>query len=174
MTLSCSHPTRARRRSTTAPRRDLLLPPGHPGLVNKTPSPRGTVQSGEPYHHALRLSAGGESAGLQAAVLPSTHAAPLPRAVGPGPLVPPQQAAGHHPRVQPRPAGLQRCAVCQAAVHPAGGSYHTHIPEYIPRYTWKGLVGPMWSIIRWCTRMSDLTLVTSKAMKVRARAHHTA
>ena len=46
-------------------------------------------------------------------------------------------------------------------------SYHTHIPEYIPRYTWKGLVGPMWSIIRWCTRMSDLTLVTSKAMLVR-------
>jgi sulfoquinovosyltransferase len=46
-------------------------------------------------------------------------------------------------------------------------SYHTHIPEYIPRYTWKGLVGPMWSIIRWCTRMSDLTLVTSKAMMVR-------
>ena len=47
-------------------------------------------------------------------------------------------------------------------------SYHTHIPEYIPRYTWKGLVGPMWSIIRWCTRMSDLTLVTSKAMLVRS------
>lgn len=45
-------------------------------------------------------------------------------------------------------------------------SYHTHIPEYIPRYTWKGLVAPMWSIIRWCTRMSDLTLVTSKAMQV--------
>ena len=46
-------------------------------------------------------------------------------------------------------------------------SYHTHIPHYIPRYTWSGLVGPMWSIIRWCTRMSDLTLVTSKAMLVR-------
>jgi len=46
-------------------------------------------------------------------------------------------------------------------------SYHTHIPEYIPRYTWKGLVGPMWSIIRWCTRMSDLTLVTSAAMQAR-------
>jgi sulfoquinovosyltransferase len=47
-------------------------------------------------------------------------------------------------------------------------SYHTHIPEYIPRYTWSGLVQPMWSIIRWCTRRADLTLVTSKAMKVRA------
>eukprot|EP00882_Tetradesmus_deserticola_P007532 GHRQ01007932.1.p1 GENE.GHRQ01007932.1~~GHRQ01007932.1.p1 ORF type:complete len:334 (+),score=163.81 GHRQ01007932.1:1218-2219(+) len=44
-------------------------------------------------------------------------------------------------------------------------SYHTHIPEYIPRYTWAGLVQPMWSIIRWCTRRADLTLVTSKAMK---------
>ncbi|KAJ9516133.1 hypothetical protein QJQ45_024563 [Haematococcus lacustris] len=44
-------------------------------------------------------------------------------------------------------------------------SYHTHIPEYIPKYTWQGLVHPMWSIIRWCTRRSDLTLVTSKAMK---------
>lgn len=47
-------------------------------------------------------------------------------------------------------------------------SYHTHIPEYIPRYTWSGLVQPMWSIIRWCTRRADLTLVTSKAMKVGA------
>ena len=45
-------------------------------------------------------------------------------------------------------------------------SYHTHIPEYIPRYTWVGLVEPMWAIIRWYTRMADLTLVTSKAMKV--------
>ncbi|GAX82120.1 hypothetical protein CEUSTIGMA_g9548.t1 [Chlamydomonas eustigma] len=44
-------------------------------------------------------------------------------------------------------------------------SYHTHIPEYIPKYTWKELVHPMWSIIRWCTRASDLTLVTSAAMK---------
>lgn len=44
-------------------------------------------------------------------------------------------------------------------------SYHTHIPEYIPRYTWSGLVAPMWAVIRWCTRRADLTLVTSKAMK---------
>jgi len=43
-------------------------------------------------------------------------------------------------------------------------SYHTHIPEYIPRYMWRGLVAPMWSIIRWCTRRADLTLVTSAAM----------
>lgn len=44
-------------------------------------------------------------------------------------------------------------------------SYHTHVPHYIPRYTWSGLVAPMWSIIRWCTRRADLTLVTSKIMK---------
>lgn len=45
-------------------------------------------------------------------------------------------------------------------------SYHTHIPEYIPKYTWKGLVRPMWSVIRFFTNMADLTLVPSKAMKV--------
>lgn len=50
-------------------------------------------------------------------------------------------------------------------------SYHTHIPEYIPKYTWKGLVQPMWSIIRWCTRRADLTLVTSKAMRVSTCSH---
>ena len=35
------------------------------------------------------------------------------------------------------------------------------------RYTWKGLVGPMWGLIRFAARMADLTLVTSKVMKVR-------
>jgi sulfoquinovosyltransferase len=45
-------------------------------------------------------------------------------------------------------------------------SYHTHIPEYIPRYTWRGLVGPAWAVIRWFVRAADLTLVTSAAMKV--------
>ncbi|KAG2435904.1 hypothetical protein HXX76_007099 [Chlamydomonas incerta] len=44
-------------------------------------------------------------------------------------------------------------------------SYHTHVPEYIPKYTWRGLVEPMWSIIRWFTRTADLALVTSHAMK---------
>lgn len=60
------------------------------------------------------------------------------------------------------------CAVLYARLLavPLVMSYHTHIPEYIPRYTWSGLVEPMWSIIRWCTRRADLTLVTSKAMKV--------
>ena len=45
-------------------------------------------------------------------------------------------------------------------------SYHTHIPEYIPKYTWKGLVGPMWRVIRFNILMADLTLVPSKTMKV--------
>ena len=45
-------------------------------------------------------------------------------------------------------------------------SYHTHIPHYIPQYTWDGLVEPMWKIIRFCTLMADLTLVPSNSMKV--------
>lgn len=45
-------------------------------------------------------------------------------------------------------------------------SYHTHIPEYIPMYTWTGFVEPMWTVIRYCTLVADLTLVPSKAMKV--------
>ncbi|KAL0017935.1 hypothetical protein WJX77_000283 [Trebouxia sp. C0004] len=45
-------------------------------------------------------------------------------------------------------------------------SYHTHIPEYIPKYTWRGLVEPMWNVIRYCTLVADLTLVPSKAMKL--------
>ena len=48
-------------------------------------------------------------------------------------------------------------------------SYHTHIPEYIPKYTWRGLVEPMWKVIRYCTLVADLTLVPSKAMKVGSR-----
>eukprot|EP01024_Parvocaulis_polyphysoides_P067884 TRINITY_DN8196_c1_g2_i1.p1 TRINITY_DN8196_c1_g2~~TRINITY_DN8196_c1_g2_i1.p1 ORF type:complete len:486 (+),score=63.09 TRINITY_DN8196_c1_g2_i1:36-1493(+) len=48
-------------------------------------------------------------------------------------------------------------------------SYHTHIPKYIPQYTWKALAKPlqygMWLVIRFCTSMADLTLVTSLAMK---------
>eukprot|EP00898_Chlorokybus_atmophyticus_P001423 jgi/Chlat1/2281/Chrsp17S02582 len=40
-------------------------------------------------------------------------------------------------------------------------SYHTHIPAYIPQYTFKWLVWPMWAVIRFCHRMADVTLVTS-------------
>lgn len=50
-------------------------------------------------------------------------------------------------------------------------SYHTHIPEYIPKYTWKGLVGPMWRVIRFNILMADLTLVPSKTMKVNPPLH---
>lgn len=35
------------------------------------------------------------------------------------------------------------------------------------RYTWKGLVGPMWAVIRFCTAMADLTLVVSRTSRVR-------
>ena len=39
--------------------------------------------------------------------------------------------------------------------------------DYIPRYKlWKGLVAPMWLVIRFCTWISDVTLVTSQVMKV--------
>ena len=37
--------------------------------------------------------------------------------------------------------------------------------RYIPKYTWKGLVRPMWSVIRAFTRAADLTLVPSATMK---------
>ena len=53
-------------------------------------------------------------------------------------------------------------------------SYHTHIPEYIPKYTWKGLVEPMWKLIRFCTLMADVTLVPSRAMKVAVDPSHCA
>lgn len=46
-------------------------------------------------------------------------------------------------------------------------SYHTHIPQYIPQYTWAGLVEPMWKVIRFCIRSADLTLVVSSQSKVR-------
>ncbi|CAL5228626.1 g11792 [Coccomyxa viridis] len=51
-------------------------------------------------------------------------------------------------------------------------SYHTHIPEYIPKYTWKGLVGPMWRVIRFNILMADLTLVPSKTMKNELSRNH--
>ena len=44
-------------------------------------------------------------------------------------------------------------------------SYHTHIPVYIPRYTFTWLVNPMWRVINFCHRMADLTLVTSEPMR---------
>ncbi|KAL1808142.1 hypothetical protein ACET3Z_025132 [Daucus carota] len=43
-------------------------------------------------------------------------------------------------------------------------SYHTHLPAYIPRYTFSWLVPPMWWIIRFLHRAADLTLVPSAAI----------
>ena len=50
-------------------------------------------------------------------------------------------------------------------------SYHTHVPHYIPLYTFKWLVEPMWAVIRFCHRMADLTLVTSNVMKKELASH---
>lgn len=48
-------------------------------------------------------------------------------------------------------------------------SYHTHVPQYIPKYAWEGIVEPsqsmMWSVIRMCSEAANLTLVTSTAMQ---------
>uniref|UniRef100_A0A0E0BWY7 Glycosyltransferase subfamily 4-like N-terminal domain-containing protein n=1 Tax=Oryza meridionalis TaxID=40149 RepID=A0A0E0BWY7_9ORYZ len=43
-------------------------------------------------------------------------------------------------------------------------SYHTHVPVYIPRYTFSWLVEPMWQVIRFLHRAADLTLVPSVAI----------
>lgn len=43
-------------------------------------------------------------------------------------------------------------------------SYHTHVPVYIPRYTFAWLVTPMWMVIKFLHRAADLTLVPSAAI----------
>ncbi|OVA06478.1 Glycosyl transferase [Macleaya cordata] len=43
-------------------------------------------------------------------------------------------------------------------------SYHTHVPIYIPRYTFSWLVTPMWMVIKFLHRAADLTLVPSAAI----------
>lgn len=43
-------------------------------------------------------------------------------------------------------------------------SYHTHVPLYIPKYTFSWLVKPMWLIIKVLHRAADLTLVTSSVV----------
>lgn len=43
-------------------------------------------------------------------------------------------------------------------------SYHTHIPLYIPRYTFSWLVKPMWLVLKFLHRAADLTLVPSVAI----------
>ncbi|OMO97509.1 Glycosyl transferase, family 1 [Corchorus olitorius] len=43
-------------------------------------------------------------------------------------------------------------------------SYHTHVPVYIPRYTFSWLVKPMWLVLKFLHRAADLTLVPSAAI----------
>ncbi|KAI4356008.1 hypothetical protein L6164_000062 [Bauhinia variegata] len=43
-------------------------------------------------------------------------------------------------------------------------SYHTHVPVYIPRYTFSWLVKPMWWVIKFLHTAADLTLVPSAAI----------
>ncbi|XP_073143467.1 sulfoquinovosyl transferase SQD2 isoform X2 [Henckelia pumila] len=43
-------------------------------------------------------------------------------------------------------------------------SYHTHVPLYIPRYTFSWLVEPMWLVIKFLHRAADLTIVPSAAI----------
>nr|GMD43376.1 sulfoquinovosyl transferase SQD2-like [Ipomoea batatas] len=50
-------------------------------------------------------------------------------------------------------------------------SYHTHVPVYIPRYTFSWLVQPMWLIIKFLHRAADLTLVPSAAIAKDLEAH---
>lgn len=51
-------------------------------------------------------------------------------------------------------------------------SYHTHVPIYIPRYTFSWLVKPMWLVIKFLHRAADLTLVPSAAISRDLQAAH--
>ncbi|XP_074571045.1 sulfoquinovosyl transferase SQD2-like isoform X2 [Curcuma longa] len=55
-------------------------------------------------------------------------------------------------------------AIAKMLCVPIVMSYHTHIPKYIPRYTWGWFVEPMWMVIRFLHRAADLTLVPSAAI----------
>lgn len=44
-------------------------------------------------------------------------------------------------------------------------SYHTHVPEYMPRYNMQLFINAMWSVIRFFHTAAHLTLVTSSIMK---------
>jgi sulfoquinovosyltransferase len=54
---------------------------------------------------------------------------------------------------------------------PLVASYHTHVPEYIKSYTWRGLAEPMWAMIRTWTRLSNTMLVTSAVMQGELAKH---
>lgn len=55
-------------------------------------------------------------------------------------------------------------AIAKLLCVPIVMSYHTHVPIYIPRYTFSWLVKPMWWIIKFLHRAADLTLVPSAAI----------
>ncbi|GAB4833959.1 Sulfoquinovosyl transferase sqd2 [Ancistrocladus abbreviatus] len=55
-------------------------------------------------------------------------------------------------------------AIAKMLCVPIVMSYHTHVPVYIPRYTFSWLVKPMWMIIKFLHRAADLTLVPSAAI----------
>ena len=58
---------------------------------------------------------------------------------------------------------------CKALNIPLVESYHTHIPHYIPRYTWAGFVKPMWDLIRFWNGYASTTLVTSSILEKELR-----
>lgn len=53
-------------------------------------------------------------------------------------------------------------------------SYHTHVPEYMPRYNLTFLVKAMWAVIRFFHTAAHLTLTTSKQMAVELIAQRAA
>ncbi|CAK7324912.1 unnamed protein product [Dovyalis caffra] len=55
-------------------------------------------------------------------------------------------------------------AIAKLLCVPIVMSYHTHVPVYIPRYTFSWLVKPMWMVIKFLHRAADLTLVPSAAI----------
>ncbi|KAG0484155.1 hypothetical protein HPP92_012239 [Vanilla planifolia] len=55
-------------------------------------------------------------------------------------------------------------AIAKVLCVPIVLSYHTHVPIYIPRYTFSWLVKPMWLIIKFLHTAADLTLVPSSAI----------
>ncbi|XP_048320284.2 sulfoquinovosyl transferase SQD2 isoform X2 [Ziziphus jujuba] len=55
-------------------------------------------------------------------------------------------------------------AIAKLLCVPIVMSYHTHVPVYIPRYTFSWLVKPMWLVLKFLHRAADLTLVPSAAI----------
>lgn len=53
-------------------------------------------------------------------------------------------------------------------------SYHTHVPEYMPRYNLTWLVKIMWGVIRFFHSAAHLTLVTSTVMATELAANDAA